>query len=112
MGTRAASISLFAVKYLRYMFHVVCKLAPFASVSHWAISCIHVMSVSVARPAMVLSISLNMVAIRSSVFFGGWPAFFGMSGGVGVEGWEAPTALSGAEDVDDDDNCAEVRGMG
>ena len=79
MGTRAASISLFAVKYLRYMFHVVCKLAPFASVSHWAISCIHVMPVS---------------------------------GGVGVEGWEAPTALSGAEDVDDDDNCAEVRGMG
>ena len=112
MGTRAASVSLFAAKYLRYMFHVVCELAPFASASHREISCIRVMPVSVARPAIVLSISLKVAAIRSSIFFGGRPAFFGVSGGVGVEGWEAPTASSGAEDVDDDDDCAEVRGMG
>ena len=115
VGIRAASVSLFAAKYLRYMFHIVCELGPFASASHRAISCIRVMPVISARPVMRSSISLKTTVIRSSDFFDGRPAFFGASEGVGVEvleGWEALTTLDGAGDVEDDDNCAGVRGTG
>ena len=56
-----------------------------------------------------------MTVIRSSDFFDGWPAFFGASEGVGVEvleGWEVPTTLDGAGDVEDNDNYVGVRGTG
>ena len=97
--TRAASVSLFAAKYFKYVFQVVCEPGPFASASHRATNCIRVMPVSEARPLMVSSISANVDVIKSRDLLDGRPGFFGAQEDVGVEGWDVSTATTGGDRV-------------
>jgi hypothetical protein len=96
--TRAASVSLFAAKYLRYVFYVV-ELGPFASASHQAISYIRVILISKTRLLNSSSISSNVDAIKPKDLLDGRPGFFVSR----VVAWGLPTTtIEVGVDVDAD----------